>query len=85
VPSDNNFSSRLQFFLSLESSSRRREMAELIIGSLYEMETGIEDTRLRAMALEILADDIRQYSCVQSDKEKEMLRFEIILIADMIA
>jgi len=60
-------------------------MAEQIIVSLHEIRQGIEDTHLHGIALEILANDIRQYSGELSDMEREILKFEISLVADMIA
>jgi len=85
VPLENNFNSLIEFFLSVESAAQRQAMAEQIIVSLHEIRQEIEDTRLHGIAIEILANDIRQYSGELSDMEREILKFEISLVADMIA
>ncbi|MBA9074230.1 tRNA(Glu) U13 pseudouridine synthase TruD [Flavobacterium gossypii] len=85
MPLENNFNSLIEFFLSVESAAQRQAMAEQIIVSLHEIRQEIEDTRLHGIAIEILANDIRQYSGELSDMEREILKFEISLVADMIA
>lgn len=69
----------------MESLPARLVVAKQIIESLHEISLAIEDTRLHGIALEVLANDIRTYSGELSDKDKEILRFEISLVVDMIA
>ena len=85
MPLETNFNSLIEFFLSVESAAQRQAMAEQIIVSLHDIRQEIEDSRLHGIAIEILANDIRQYSGELSDMEREILKFEISLVADMIA
>lgn len=85
MPLETNIKSLIQFFLSVESSAQRQALTGQIIGSLNDVRVRLGDTRLNAIALEILANDIRQYSGELSDMEREILKFEISLVADMIS
>lgn len=85
MPLETNINSLIQFFLSVESSAQRQALAGQIIESLNDVRVRLGDTRLHALALEILANDIRQYSGELSDMEREILKFEISLVADMIS
>jgi hypothetical protein len=60
-------------------------MAGQIIESLNDIRVRLGDTRLDVKALEILTNNIRQYSGDVSEMEREILKFEISLLADMIS
>ena len=85
MPLETNINSIIQFFLSIESAAQRQAMAGQIIESLNDIRVRLGDTRLDVKALEILTNNIRQYSGDVSEMEREILKFEISLLADMIS
>lgn len=80
MPSKTNFKDLIQFYLSVKYLPARQVIAKQIIESVDEIIQKTKDTSI----LDLFSNNIRRYSGDLSIIERELLKSEITLMANMI-
>lgn len=82
--SETNFKNLIEYYLSVDNPPDRQDLSEQIIESISTLSSKIEKNSLDSNALEMLAQHIKLYSLKMPSKNREILKFEIGVIVDMI-